>query len=383
MPAFSRRALLAALPASAALPSSSLARQDAGAIPLSVSFSGSRMLTSVTLGGRGPYSFVIDTGAQGSGIREDLATELHLKTLREMRLGGGGGPDNYMTYEAADVVLGGALRQPSMVFFGLKSRSTSLGGDGLLAGMMVTVDTTLDPRAGRLTLYPKGGADRAGFERLASDIKLGPSGQGAPMIYADVELDGLVRRMLVDTGSPWALNLSGHVVAGSGLWNDTRPYAPTVMKGIGGFKRLHGRTVRADRIRFGPLTLERPLVVLNDPGMGRAPFDGLIGLALVQQLALSTDIAGRALYARPGGLPPPPEHYNRSGLWLDEDGGRVSVTDVSPGSPAAEAGIRVGDRLKAGARIGEIARNFTAPAGQTVTIELERGSVPLTLKDYL
>nr|WP_208618221.1 S41 family peptidase [Streptomyces antibioticus] len=84
--------------------------------------------------------------------------------------------------------------------------------------------------------------------------------------------------------------------------------------------------------------------------------------------------------------------YTGVGLWArqEADGG-IEVTRVQPGSPAADAGIRVGDRLRSvdGKKVdgrpvtevvallrGDALRGDTddAPAGTTVTLGLERGT---------
>ncbi|MEU6601583.1 S41 family peptidase [Streptomyces flaveolus] len=84
--------------------------------------------------------------------------------------------------------------------------------------------------------------------------------------------------------------------------------------------------------------------------------------------------------------------YTGVGLWArqEADGG-IEVTRVQPGSPAADAGIRAGDRLRSvdGRKVdgrpvtevvallrGDALRGDTddAPAGTTVTLGLERGT---------
>ncbi|MEU6666150.1 S41 family peptidase [Streptomyces sp. NPDC046727] len=79
--------------------------------------------------------------------------------------------------------------------------------------------------------------------------------------------------------------------------------------------------------------------------------------------------------------------YTGVGLWArqEADGG-IAVTRVRPGSPAADAGIRAGDRLRSVDGSKVVGRPVTdvvsllrgdaegAPAGTTVTLGLERGT---------
>ncbi|ANP55400.1 peptidase S41 [Streptomyces griseochromogenes] len=79
--------------------------------------------------------------------------------------------------------------------------------------------------------------------------------------------------------------------------------------------------------------------------------------------------------------------YTGVGLWARrERDGRIEVTRVQPGSPAADAGIRKGDRLRSvdgadvdGRPVTEVVSLLRgdaddAPAGTTVTLGLQRGT---------
>ncbi|MGW3208225.1 S41 family peptidase [Streptomyces sp. NPDC001135] len=85
--------------------------------------------------------------------------------------------------------------------------------------------------------------------------------------------------------------------------------------------------------------------------------------------------------------------YTGVGLWARSDrGGRIEVTKVQPGSPAAEAGVRTGDRLRSvdgrkvdGRPVTEVVSLLRgdaddAAAGTTVTLGLERGTRAWTEK---
>ena len=75
-----------------------------------------------------------------------------------------------------------------------------------------------------------------------------------------------------------------------------------------------------------------------------------------------------------------------SGLWLDGEGTQVTIADVGTGSPAAAAGLKVGDKL-IGAEIRALIRQITGPAGTKVPLTVEQGGtrrdVVLTLAPYL
>lgn len=398
MPFLSRRGLLAALPPTLALPALALpalalpglalpglARAE-GAPAARFRFEGQRVLLPVTLDGQGPYDFVFDTGAVISGIRLDLARTLKLQEVRQVKLGFGGPGRRFPLYAARNVVIGGNIRQAEMAVFGLEGNL--LGGQGLLAsGMMTTLDADLAFSGMEYRLYPGGRGEREGFTRIGSQFRADEnSDNGSPQIVVEAVLDGTPGRFILDTGMPRTIVLFGPAVRRRGLWDDARPHTFQALSGITGMSR--GRIVRGQRLTLGPLTIDRPLVTLRDPEL-KGPLevlDGIIGIDLIQQLDLSTEVAAGALWVRPSGRPAPAERYNRAGVWLGRrKDGRVFVDEVAPGSAAAAAGVQAGDLLDPGREIGESAAPFMGPAGAVVTLNLERGgqrrAVPVTLAD--
>jgi serine protease Do len=128
-------------------------------------------------------------------------------------------------------------------------------------------------------------------------------------------------------------------------------------------------------------------VTLSDPeerGFRRA--DGLLGIGLIQRLNLSTDVRASRLWAKRNARPPRPERYGMSGLWLEQRRDDVEIAVISPQSPAADAGLRVGDRLVGGTLQEWIGRLGGRP-GQAIQIPYRRGAetgtATLTLREYL
>ena len=85
-------------------------------------------------------------------------------------------------------------------------------------------------------------------------------------------------------------------------------------------------------------------------------------------------------------MPQAPSTYSLSGLWLEEEKGKVVIDDVGTGSPAAAAGLRKGDVL-IGGDLQAMIRAINGGPGRQVMLKIERGGVQqdvrYTLADYL
>lgn len=336
-----RRPLLAA---GAALPFTVGAAPRAAAPPIvsRIIVEAGRIWTPVTIGDQGPFAFIFDTGASISAIDPRLAQRLGLRRLGRRRMSGVGGSVELDIYVANDVVLGDGLRQSSGLFAGIAVP----GGWGLLtAALFTTTDSDLDFVAGEWRLWPAGRPDFGGMTQLGV-IETRATGT-ADSIIAEAILDGKRLRLIVDTGAPGELLLFPHVVKRTGLWSDASPFAPQRLRGIGGATPRLGRMVRATRLSIAGFDFDGPLVRLHDPGDRLdSAYDGLLGLSVIERFDVSTEVRRARLWARANGRPKPPEDYGFAGLWLDRlPDARARVAVVSPGGPAAEAGLKVGDVL--------------------------------------
>ncbi len=333
----------------------------------------------VSLNGQGPFPFALDTGAVVSGVKQAVAERLGLPTLRQVRLNG----VNFPLHSVSEMVLGGTVRQENAALFGLPGER--LGADGLLAaGLLTTYDSELDFERSEWRVHPDGGPDRTGFERLPSELRA--RGPGSERPFADVVLDGETLRPVWDTGAPRALSLPYRIGRRLGLWRDDRPFGSVLVTGIQGASDQPGRIVRAGRLTIGASVYERPQVLVRPEGH---PADEIfLGLPILRTLNLSLDRSERSVWVRRNRLEPGLDpRYGNAGAWLEAAAGGVRVASVSPQSPAAEAGVRVGDMVQgAGGLRGAIDR-LGGLAGAQRELTVRRGGETLTLRftlaDYL
>jgi hypothetical protein len=348
-----------------------------------------RVVMSVTIAGKGPYLFLLDTGGAASFIDTQLAHELRLKSTGSVKTSGIGGQTMLASYAARDVVFGGGARQPVASFSAMK------GGFGrgvrgtLAAGILTTVDSDLDIEAGEWRIYPDGRPQRTGFVQFEKAIRGdGPLSRNAasPRLWGAVQINGAAIDCLLDTGDPGAISISYDHARRLGLWDDARPFAPQETRGIGGSGGI-GRLVRADSVQFAGQHFDRPLVLLRSPADGARDHDGIVGLSMLRGFNLSTEVRNRSLWLqRHADASPLPERYGLSGLWLEEKNGEVRVAAVGFASPAAAAGVLVGDRI-AGHSLGSVIGLITGPPGKSVKLPIANGgasrSVCFTLIPFL
>ena len=388
MTSIDRRGLLKAMAAAPFLAPEMLRAQDMSRIALApIAVRDGRVWMPVSFGDSGPHGFIVDTGNYSNLISETLALRLNLRRIGVARGVGVGGRTQMDDYRAPDVRLG-EVRVGPMIFSAYRSDIVlhPQASGALSAGIMTVADTDLDFDAGLWRLHLDGRSDRSGFERLPSSLRWEGIGSGAAKIEVDTMIDGQRYALVLDTGAPGDILLGPAATRRSELWNDTIPFAPGRSRGLGGDG---GRTrlVRAGRASLGGIGFDRPLITLTDPaasGFGRS--DGLLGLGLIQRLNLSTDVRGGRLWAKRNAQPPRPERYGMSGLWLEARRDGVEIVVLSPRSPAADAGLRVGDRLVGGTLQQWIARLSGRP-GHAVEIPYQRGdetrTTTLTLREYL
>jgi hypothetical protein len=324
--------------------------QTASMIVSKIALMDGRVVMPVTIGGRGPYLFLIDTGGATSLIDGKLASELQLDRTGPVKARGIGGVATLGTFTARDVVFGGGVRQPMVSLAGIDGGFGPRVRGALAAGMLTSVDSDLDIEANEWRIYPSGRPERVGFVKVEKAIRAGHGALGrnaaSQRLYGPAQINGTTFDCLLDTGAPGAISISYDLARRMKLWDDTRPFAPQATGGIGGSGGI-GRIVRADDAMVGGVRFERPLVLLRGPADGaRGQHDGIVGLAMLRGYNLSTDVRGKALWLqRHKDAAPVPERYGLSGLWLDDKGDALRVAAVGHGSPAAAAGVMEGEQV--------------------------------------
>jgi C-terminal processing protease CtpA/Prc len=166
--------------------------------------------------------------------------------------------------------------------------------------------------------------------------------------------------------------------------------------GVGGASR--SAVTRAQTLKLGDVAVRAPVteLTLQQKGSLSDPYvAGNVGAGVLKRFNIVFDYARQQLIFTRNANDAQPDSFDRAGMWLNLAEGGFEVMDVYAGSPAAEAGIKVGDRIVA--VDSQPAANLTLPAlrlrlrtdapGTLVRITLRSGAaereVTLTLRDLV
>ncbi len=343
-------------------------------------FTRERIIVQAHLNGQGPYSMIVDSGAEAGAISRTLADALGLAPAGAVTTQYG----NSYPVSVATLSLGPDITLPNLSMI-LIDPARDLGDaaiDGLVPASLLTgVSSLLDFNA--LTITRDANLQvPEGFAPISSSLSL-PDSPRAARPYSTLAIGPNQLRVQWDTGAPLTMQVPRAAAVALGLWDDAKPYAPERFGHIGGPDARVSRIIRAGPIDLGPVSYDSALILLS----GGTAEDASFGLGLIATLNLFTDVPARTLYIQRNAQPVPEIGYDLSGLSLTAGQGELLVADVGTGSPAAAAGIRRGDLVLQPATMDAAQALLDARAGTNVTFTVLREAGPqlisFTLTAYL
>jgi PDZ domain/Aspartyl protease len=199
-------------------------------------------------------------------------------------------------------------------------------------------------------------------------------------------------KLMVDLGSNAALSLT----AGCGLDQQLIAAAPRTLKRnlatiTGANQIILGRV---QRVQIGSLQIQQPITIFGKTtGEDCDRLSGKIGYQILRQFKVILDYPHRQLILEPilGANPvqQPSYDYDLSGLWLEATGAQLKnyrVGAISANTPAARAGVQVGDTL---VKLNNIAtsnltlvqvRRQLSQTGQTLILLIQRKTNRITVR---
>lgn len=331
-----------------------------------------KIWVAVSIEKQKPELFFIDTGASHNVLSDKWATALKLRTSGFTRSKGIGGIETGDVLKVRNVSIGGALDIGELDFAASKTLDKGEAKGLLAAAFLAEFDSDLDFAKSQWRIYPDGRTDRTGlyqipdsYEPIGETFRLAINGTVGP----------LQGRFQVDTGAPGTLLLDGRASKKMDLWDSGQPYVPNTSRGFGPGS-VPSRMYRVDRIKLHKFALEKQFVTLMRPGetLGQfQKFDGLIGMRSLRHFDISTDRKNKCLWMKPNGMNFDDENrYPMSGIWAQEEKGKLEIVDVGIGSPAEKAGLKAGD-IVIGKQHEAFRTELYGAAGNTIAFEYERG----------
>ncbi|HBL26160.1 MAG TPA: hypothetical protein DD490_04920 [Acidobacteria bacterium] len=161
------------------------------------------------------------------------------------------------------------------------------------------------------------------------------------------KLDGIAGKFTIDTGSRSSLDV-------------TRPFAEThrladkpgkkieALAGWGLGGGVRGLVTRSGLLELGPVQVPAPVttLALQKRGSLTDPYvAGNVGGGILRRFTVTFDYQRQQIWFEPNAAHGEEDVWDRSGLWLNRGDDGYRVEDVVHGSPAAAAGLQVGDTV--------------------------------------
>jgi predicted aspartyl protease len=218
-----------------------------------------RLTTTVYINGRGPYGFLVDTGAERTLIAAELAAQLALPRGRKVLVEGIIRGEPAILVEIASLRMG-SLVCPSLEVPMLPRKMLQV--DGYLGlDVLDRHRVVFDFRARTLTVMPPQGFFAALWEHRNEAVvhTLGASGR---LRASNCLVDGVRAAAFVDTGAEVSVsNPALYAALRASAASRQRVGGPVALYGVTG-GRLLGSTINIDEIRLGELHLTyTPFVV--------------------------------------------------------------------------------------------------------------------------
>ncbi len=350
----------------------------------------------VSVNGHAPTRIFCDTGGSNV-IAPRLARELGVASSGALQgTGTGEGSAAVALGKIESLAIGEAtIRNQVFAVFDLSPLEAVDGGPmpGIVGyELFKRFVVTIDYEHGRLTLtlpsafHPPAGAVEVPFVFHGTK----PQVQGS--------IDGIAGVFELDTGSRSSLDLTRPFVEEHDL---ARRYGATSEAitgwGIGG--PVRSLLARAEVLTLGGIEIRRVVALLSRQTTGAyadRAVSGNVGAGVLRRFTLTFDYPGQRIFFARNASFDRPDVYERAGWWINSTPHAFELVDVIAGGPAAQAGLRVGDRIVAvdgrPVRDSDLSdfrqRLVSDPPGTTVRLTVVSGDggpreVTLVLRDLV
>ena len=355
-----------------------------------------------------PLRFIVDTGAENSVLLEKEITDLlDVDYQRKFEVRGSDVETPITAYLATGIDLRIAnrilARNRTMLvlednYFDFE-RITGVAVQGILGvDFLMRFTVEFDYRRQVIVLHePNKWAPGNQHEVAPADFVRNRAYLNLPLLVATPPEKP--RRLLLDTGA--GLSVLLHTYGDSTDLDLPQQTVTTYIgNGLGG--TLEGNVGRSRQLKIAGKELNNVITYFQPVDTVGASFlnerDGIIGNRLLKRFNLVVDFPRRKVWLKPVRRRWKQKFaYDRSGLSIIAGGANLRnyrVATVVPGSPAAEQGIRVGDRIvgvngqsATFLTLGSIIRKLEGKVGKRIKLRIRRGGeyfvAELRLRDLI
>jgi hypothetical protein len=346
----------------------------------------------VMLNGTGPFHFIFDSGG-ANVIDPAVATELGVASGGSTQVGGVGSATAASSFAVIKRLQVGKAVVTNQVFIVLPLKSLGAAHGMPMEGVigyevLSRFVTTFAYENKKVVFHMPGSYTPPTGASVVPITQYGTQPQFA------CGIDGVPTTCTLDTGARNAISLFTPFVEAHPSVVPARLTALGVNGfGVGGL--TPGRLGRVQTLSFGGLTL-RDLVgdyTTQTEGGLAVPFIGAnVGGAVWKRFTMTLDYHRLIMTLTPNADFDMRDHWDRSGVFLVNKGA-LTIIDVRPGTPAANAGLAKGDVIvsvngASGPSLRQVRELFSAEPGTVEHLVVKRKDgtmhrIDLTLKDYV
>jgi membrane-associated protease RseP (regulator of RpoE activity) len=321
---------------------------DKSSISLPFDLIDNRIVINVWLNGKGPFRFIFDSGGVAI-VSPEVGREIGLKIEGTSTDGGVGektverGATNIAEVKVGDIRLtneefGVISFADNKYVFGA-NRIDGVIGYPLFKRFVVKIDY----EQGRLTFI-----EPSAFAYHGNGISV-PLDFDAHLPLVNGSLDGVPGIFVIDTGARSALLLYGPFVEK----NNLRAKYQATLEGVTGWGiggPVRSGLARVRSLKLGAVEVRNLVARLSlqkNGALANSDRAALVGPDVLKQFTTIFDYPRKQLIFEKNSNYGKPDSYDRAGMWFGQEGDHFEVIDLIAGSPASEAGIKVGDQILA------------------------------------
>jgi len=334
--------------------------------------------------------FTLDTGASGSVMDSARAAGVGLQATGHFHSFGAGGQAEGSQVDSVTVALPGfEMRDLRLTTLDLRALSAQAGHsmDGILGHeVFENCVVEVDYLHGCVTLHD---ANKYRYTGKGASVPL-EFKENHPYVTASITVPGgrtLTGQFVIDTGSGGTLILAPDVVAKENLIQAAGRTISSRAHGVGGV--IETKIGRIERLDLGPYSFANPTVTFQPPGAGYISAPGTLGNIggnVLNRFTVIFDYKHRRMILEPNaklGMPFDVDMTGMSVVSTPPDYHNARVQRVMDDSPAAGAGVQVGDEIEKvnGVAVSDLGiaklRRMMKVENSDLQLELKRGAEPV------